>query len=305
MRKTFESVLNLFIELRGLQTELESEMQECLRTFYELSRACPLSARGRKRPTGRIRQIYLVSRSRKAFKVVGHRKVRLCHHLRGRINAGLIREVAYDLKRAPQWYQADATRLKLNRRSACYAKALRILRLSLTNKFSSKATVADRAALQLLLEAHPNLAHDAPGLLGAVVFDRLLRELESAISQKVLMWKERMSALPFEPMIRWRQSGPLRLSWAYVDRYYDAQGAIQLRSHDVPGGISDAWLRKNYPDGGASRRKEILSYVTALRGHTRHYSSLLVYVGRLKARIRSSFIQAVTGARPVAGAEAV
>ena len=114
-----------------------------------------------------------------------------------------------------------------------------------------------------------------------------------------------MQSLPFEPMIRWRASGALRLSWAYVERFHDSLGQLQVRSNDIPGGITDRWLRRNYPDGGASRRKHILSYTVPLRRRARAYSDLLVYVGGLKARVRRAASEAMNGVRPVAGAEAI
>jgi hypothetical protein len=138
-----------------------------------------------------------------------------------------------------------------------------------------------------------------------LVYDRLLQGLESDMSRLVLQWKEQMKTLPFEPLIRWRASGPLRLTWAYVDRFYDAGGGIQIRSHDIPGGVTDRWLRQHHTQGGPPARKEILRYAAPLRTLTRDYSRLVVYVGRLKARVRRALSPEMNGARPVAGAAAI
>lgn len=305
MGKTLASVLKLFTDLHELQKDLEPEMQACLRTFYELGRDKGLSARARRRPSGLIRQIYLVSRSNKAFVYHGERKVRLCLHLRGRMNDGLIRKIAVDMEHAAEWYQADAIRVDLNRRSARYAWALRVLRLALSNKFVRQVSVADRAALQLILEVRPHLVHDSAGILGALIYDRLLRDLEHRISKIVLEWKETMGSMLFEPMIRWRSTGPLRLSWAYVERFFDSQHHPQVRSLEIPGGVTDRWLRRHLPAASPSRRKEVLRFAVPLRKLTREYSRLLVYVGRLKSRIRRALFEEINGSRPVAGAEAI
>lgn len=305
MRRILQSVLDLFKELRELQSELEPEMQECLRSFYALGRKKSLCARSRKRPSGLIRQIYLIARCRKAEKQVGLRRIRLCHHIQGRINEGLIREVAVDLSHKTEWYQADQVRVELNQRSALYASALRILRLAFSNKFGARATLADRGNVQKLLEIHPILIHDAPGILGAVVYDRLLQDLEHRICALVLRWKGAMHIVPFEPLVRWRDSGPLRLTWAYVERFHDLEGNHQVRSTDIRGGVTDLWLRKNYSTAGSGRRKEILSYAVPLRKLTREYSRLLVYVGRLKSRVRRALLEDTSSARPAAGAEAM
>lgn len=307
MRKTLSSVLQLFRELRDLQNDLEKEMKECLQTFYGLGRKKALCARGHRRPGGDVRAIYLAARCKKSFVYVKGRKIRLHLHIKnGPINDGIIRKIAHDMENATAWRSADADRRELNRRSASYAFALRDLRLALANKFASRATEADRALAYRVMAEHPYLTRqDNDAVLGASTYDRLLQGLERDISQTVLRWKEAMKDVPFEPMVRWRSTGPLRVSWAYVDRFYDSRGDIQVRSHDIPGGVSDRWLRKNSLAGGASRRKEILGYAVTLRRLTGDYSRLLVYVGRLKARVRRALFQGVSGGRPVAGAEAI
>src|SRR5581483_6496562 len=223
MRKTISAVLDLFRELHELQDGLDQEMQECLRTFFNLGRKKALSARGHRRPGGGIRAIYLCARSRNSFRYVGGRKIRLRLHIKeGPINDGIIRDIARDMENAPAWRSADSERRALNRRSAAYAVALRDLRFALANKFATRATDSDRATAYRLIAEHPYLTRlDDAAVLGAVVYDRRLQTLERDISQVHLQWKESMTDVPFEPMVRWRSTGPLRVSWAYVDRYYD------------------------------------------------------------------------------------
>jgi hypothetical protein len=305
MRKPLLGVLEVFREFHAHQSELEADMQECLCTFFTLERKGRLTVRARLRPSGVIRQIYLAAKTHKAYKIIGHRKVRLSHYLSGRLNDGLLWKIAYDLEHAPEWYAADDTRIRLNERSGRVASALRAFTLALANKFASRITLPDRSFLELILETSPELVWNAPGILGAVVYDRLLRELEGRISQLVLRWKEAYPRHPFEPLIRWRENGHLRLAWAYVDRFYDAARNPHIRSQEIPGGVSDRWLREHHPEGGAARRKAILSYAFPLRQLTREYSRLLVYVGQLKALARRAIYQEINGARPVAGADAI
>jgi hypothetical protein len=307
MRKTLGTLLDLFKELHDWEAALQPRMRECLHTLYRLGRKKSLTARGHRRPGGALRAIYLSARSRKSFRYIGGRKIRLCLHIReAPINYGVISKIAHDMEHASAWISADAVRRRLNRQSATYAVTLRDLRMALANKFASQVTDADRALVLRLQGECPYLTReDAPAVLGAVVYDRLLRDLEGRISALVLQWKDQMKTLPFEPLIRWRASGPLRLTWAYVDRFYDAGGGIQVRSHDIPGGVTDLWLRQHHTDGGASGRKEILRYAAPLRTLTREYSRLLVYAGRLKARVRRTLSPEINVARPVAGAEAI
>jgi hypothetical protein len=226
---------------------------------------------------------------RRGYKKVGDRKIRLFDHVKAGITDNLIWKVARDKIRTEGWHDAEVTRLELNARAACYGLARRDLRFALANKFGPLALDRDRLeALRIITPGGFLGLEDTSAIVGAVVYDRLLSELERKILDIVDRWKAAMKDLPFEPLIRWRESGPLRLSWAYVDRYHGAQGELQVRSHDIPGGVTDRWLRKHHPEGGAARRKEILPYAGELRAHAAAYSRLLVYVGRLKAKVHRS-----------------
>lgn len=288
MRKTLTSVLEIFRELHELQVALQPPLKECLKTFYTLGRKKGLTARASRRADGSIRAVYLVTR-RRGRKTHGARKLRLFSHVRGAINSGLIYKVAHDYTHLEEWQSADRARRGLNRRAAFVAFLLRDLRLALANKFSPAAAVLDRARVHEIVTQNSYLSSDdLPAMLGAVVYDRLLSDLERKILDVVDRWKTAMKSLPFEPLIRWRDTGPLRLTWAYVDRFHGAQGELQVRSHDIPGGVTDRWLRKNHPEGGAARRKAILAYAVELRSLAAAYSRLLVYVGRLRAKVHGS-----------------
>jgi hypothetical protein len=290
VRKTLEGVLELFRELLVLQAEVQPGMEDCLRKIFSLGRGKSLTGRAHKRPSGRIRAIYFNARSRKSFRYHGTRKIRNCLHIKeGPINNGIIWDIARDFAHADQWREVDAERRRLNGRSRLYALLLRDLRMALANKFSGKASDSDRGvALRIITESGFLGLDDTPAIVGAVVYDRLLSGLERKILDVVDRWKAAMKDLPFEPLIRWRESGALRLTWAYVDRYHGAQGQLQVRSHDIPGGVTDRWLRTHYTEGGAPRRKAILAYAVELRSLAAAYSRLLVYVGRLKAKVHRS-----------------
>jgi len=287
MRKTLEGILDVIRELHALQDELQPEMKACLKVFYALGRRKALTARGAKRGGGAIRAIYLAARSKHAFKSYGSRKVRLNLHIKeGPITNGVIWKIARDFAHAREWKEADAARRGLNARSRRYAFLLRDLRFALANKFLRNTTDSDRGAALRLMTGSGGLGlEDTPAVVGAVVYDRLLSELERKILGVVDRWKASMGQLPFEPLIRWRATGPLRLTWAYVDRFHDALGQHQVRSHDIPGGVTDRWLRRHHPEGGAPRRKAILAYAVELRSLGAEYSRLLVYVGRQKAKV--------------------
>ncbi len=288
MRKTLTSVLELFRVLHERRSALQPDFKECLKIFYTLGRKKGLTARASRRADGSIRAVYLVTRRRGRLRFGAH-KLRLFSHIKGAINSGLIYKVARDYVRVEDWTAADRTRRGLNRRAAFVAFLLRDLRLALANKFSPAAAVLDRARVHEIVTQTPYLSSDdMPAMLGAVVYDRLLSELERKILDVAERWKTAMKGLPFEPLIRWRDTGPLRLTWAYVDRYHGAQGELQVRSHDIPGGVTDRWLRARHLEGGAARRKAILAYAVELRSLATAYSRLLVYVGRLKAKVHRS-----------------
>lgn len=307
IHKALQGILDVFKELQTLDLELQAELGECLKAFYKLSRDRSLNAKPARRPDGKVRAIYMVSRSDKAFRWYGNRKVRLNLHLKnGPINDGMLYDIARDFPNREAWREADRVRLDLNARAKRRALLLRNFRFALAYRFEPKATDQDRArAFRLLTECAFLRREDTSAVLGAVVYDRLLADLERKISGEVDRWKEKVRGVTFEPLIRWRASGYLRLSWAYVERFYDSKGQFQVRSQDIPGGVTDRWLRKHPPVGGATSRREILGYVTRLRTLTREYSKLLVTVGRLKAEVRRSLSEDESGARPVAGAQAI
>lgn len=302
MRKTLLGVLELFQRLAEAKRRLHAEMDACLKRIYTLARKKSVTARPKRDPDGLLRRIQFVFRS-KGKATVNGQKYPLHETLRSPITPAFVYEVIRDYPHVEQWVALYREATTFNANHAPLAFVHRDLRAALSNKFIPWATSEDRSRASTILRSLSILLPgDEDALLGAVVYDRQLQDLERRISERVLGWKEAMRSVPFEPLIRWRAAGPLRLSWAYVERFYDSERNLQVRSHEISGGVTDRWLRPHYPGGGVAQRQEILGFATPLRKLVREYSGLLVYVGRLKGRVRRVLDGGVNGARPVAGA---
>jgi hypothetical protein len=288
MRKTLDEVIGLFGELRNARQDLQGEFMECLKEFYALGRRKALTARAARSGDGAIRGVYLAMRL-SGFVRQGNRDVALLKHIKGRVSRGLIYKVARDYIHIEKWLEADATRVELNARAAAVNLAARDLRHAFANKFSPRSAAADHAKVATIFRGHPWLtAGDYDAVLGVAVYDRRLGELENEITGLTREWKRELPDLPFEPVVRWREGGTLRLSWAFAQRFYDEKGLLQVRSTEIPGGISDRWLRKQPTLGSARRRKAALRYAMKLRPLLLRYSLLRVWAGRIKSKIRGT-----------------
>lgn len=288
MRRTLASMIQLFGELHTARQELQGDFTECLKEFYELGRRKPLTARAARSGDGAIRGIYLAMRLSGSIRQ-GNRTIALLKHLKGRASRGLIYKLARDYHHVEQWLEADARRANLNARAARINLSARDLRLALANKFSHAAITEDYKTVETILRLNPWLAAgDYPAVLGAAVYDRRLAQFEDQITQLAAAWKRELPDLPFEPVVRWRAGATLRISWAFVERFYDEKGLFQFRSNEIPGGISDRWLRKQPTLGSARRRKLALRRAMALRPLVSGYSDLLVWAGRWKSKVRNT-----------------
>lgn len=298
MRKALKDLLAVFGELHSEREALQEEFAECLRSFYNLGRKKRLTARAWRGQDGLIHAVYLVTRQNGSI-THGPRSVGILRHLRGRINKGVVYHIARDYSNLELWMAADAVRARLNGRSAAFNLAARDLRFALANRFSHRATQADRATAYTVTSEVPFIIReDAGAVLGAVVYDRLLSELEDRITLLIREWKKERQDLPFEPLVRWREGETLRVTWSFVERFYDSTGLLQVRSTDIPGGVTDRWLRRQPTLGSARRRKAVLRYAKALRLLLREYSGLLVWAGRIKAKVHATLHAEAARATP-------
>jgi hypothetical protein len=297
MRKTLEELILLFGELRKARRDLQGEFRECLNEFTALGRGKPLTARAAHATDGAIRGVYLAMRLIGSVRN-GHRSILLLKHLKGSVTPRLIHEVARDHTQVEQWLEADATRVELNARAAAVNLAARDLRLAFANKLSLRSEAVDHAKAARILRGHPWLtAGDYEAILGVAVYDRRLGELEDEITGLTREWKWQLPGLPFEPVVRWREGGTLRLTWAFVERFYDEKGLFQVGSSEIPGGISDRWLRTQPTLGSARCRKAALRYAVKLGPLLLRYSELLVWAGRLKSKIHGTLYAQTDPAR--------
>lgn len=295
MRKALKAVLDLFGRLHQARSEVEGELAQVLRSFYALGRRKRLTARAYRATDGRIHQVYLVTRQNGKVRH-GSREVGILRHLRGRMNPGVVYHIARDYRNVEDWMEADECRASLNASSAALNLALRDLRLALENRFTKAATQGDRALAHTVTSELDFLTRqDSQAVLGAIVFDRSLAEIEARITGLVSEWKREFPHLPFEPIVRWRKRGSLRVTWSFVQRFYDRSGLLQVRSADIPGGVTDRWLRGQPGLSSAPRRKAMLRYAKALRPLKRRYTELLLWARRLKAKVYWALANAQAG----------
>lgn len=291
------SILDLLADLRKADDRLQACLLDLKKRYYAFIYA-PLRTnlkfnrlllRSDHDREGRIRRLFWSRKTNAVRRLRTGRRVRLSDRLRGPFKASWVYTIAHDWSHRKAYYAFEDRRRVLTALRREVVRAIRAVRLSFSLRWGPQASPADWAEARLLLQSKPSKtsAQDLRAVAGALVFCRRLRELETKIGLLVEEYRRlfrHRSQVLFEPELRTRPNGTLRLAWVRPEVVHTQDGP-RLFTHHIPGRPTDLWMRLiRLP---LAARKEVAAYLKRLLPLQRRYSSLARILAAHRRRCRA------------------
>jgi hypothetical protein len=297
------SILDLRARLGEADRRLQAMMMDLKKDYYGFIYAAvrqgrwvsnQLFLRSDLDGRGRIRRLFWSVKKKAVRRLASGRKVRLSDRLRGPFRASWIYTVALDWRHRATYYGFEDRRSTLNRRRREVVRALRALRMSLTNGWARRATPADRAQAARIVQSSTGelSSDDLTALSGAVAYSRQVGSLETGMGLVVEEYRRAFRGrtdVSFEPALRWNEIDSLRLFWGFPQTVHTREGTRTLTDY-IPGRPTDRWMRKLRLPPRA--RKEVGAFQKRLlplqARYEKHLAFLAVHrrrVGEVQARV--------------------
>ena len=236
-------------------------------------------------PEGRIRMAAWTHRI-KATKVVHGRKQYLTRYLAGPLQSGWVYHFQKDWKHHEVYKTFDAERRTLNGLRSQVVQSVRRLRLALDFGWADRAASEDFQQAVTLVARDPHLAkEDQRPLAGAMAFSGELGRLETELGLLVeefrRTFRDRIE-IDFEPALRVREGGTLRLYWGFPQSVHTSAGFRTFTDY-IPGRPTDVLMRqlRIRPE----TRKEVGAFIKRLRPVLTRYRRLVAFLGAHRRRV--------------------
>jgi len=299
---TLASTVELLACLHKADDRLQAMMKDLKKDYYAFiyeplklnhKIANHLLLRSDLDPDGRIRRLFWAKKTKAKRRLATGREVRLSNRLRGPFRASWIYTMARDWARREAYYGFEDRRRALVGRRQEVVRVLRALRLSFACAWGHRASEGDLAEAARILASRSSAlsARDLRAITGMIVFCRELRTIETAIGHLVEEYRRTFldrGEVSFEPELRTRPNGLLRLSWGHPETIHTQEGPRLFTQH-IPGRPTDLFMRAL--GLRAPIRREVGAFLKRLLPLQGRYRALVAFLGRHRQRIHELVVR--------------